>query len=522
MRVSLVLASTVLLYLGGLTIGAEAMPRTSAVAVGSIAVGGSPSPIGPAFWGLNVNPTIHFGAADVANLEKTPVTYVRYPAGLYAEEYNYTSGVMTKGDGTSFLALNPIGSFIGYCKQMGCKMILGLPLEINSSSTAAYYVTYVEHTLGYVPAYWELGNSPGSYTHFNISWSHWSTTQNSRVQPTQFALILKTFIAAVRAIDSSTPILGFGGGEVRPNGDAAWVIPMMQSDGPELAGVSVHSYAALPSPPNANLRDFFSLIGGPLGLPKQVAAHRLYVTQGCANCSTPVFVTEDAPTYVSGPFYQFDAGFPGALFEAAQVTQALALGLPNVDWFEYESNFAGDWIYPPGAALSSVYTLFSQLLPTLGSIYVPTSIDGPITNVYAAVTAGPRGSSVLVVNTNTEGTLTLDFGGMGIRPGGQLSEVYWASGSSPQAATFSSPSSFPMGPLSVAVFSGLSAGVEGTIGIGASTPQPGFTAQYLSAIGAISILFGAATSAFVPGLGRYLGAGVSGTGAILLWLALIS
>ena len=158
--------------------GASPTPFASPGAVSAHVVVGASSeatPISPAFWGINIAAAQRFNSVDAASVAATPVNYLLFPAGTLGEEYNYTSGYLTAGNGTQTLATTSTTQFVSSCEQIGCHAILQLPAEINRPGTAAYYANYVVHTLDFQPAYWEIGNDPSGWDHFNVSWSNWAT-----------------------------------------------------------------------------------------------------------------------------------------------------------------------------------------------------------------------------------------------------------------------------------------------------------------------------------------------------------
>ncbi|MGC2289838.1 MAG: hypothetical protein WA688_08290, partial [Thermoplasmata archaeon] len=143
--VALVVLLGVSIGLGSMAVpgprGAAAVPSSAAATVSArISVGAFSEavPISPEFWGVNVAVAQRFNDTDAASVAATPVTYLRFPGGTLAEEYNYTTGVLTENNGTQIQATTSTPEFVKACHQMGCEAILQLPAEIDQPSTAAY------------------------------------------------------------------------------------------------------------------------------------------------------------------------------------------------------------------------------------------------------------------------------------------------------------------------------------------------------------------------------------------------
>ena len=102
-------------------------------------------------------------------------------------------------------------SFVTWCETFGCHAILELPAEIDDPSTAAYDVSYTERVLAFHPSYWEIGNEPAIWTHFEIPWSEWNASQAQNATPEQFAQVVPAYNIAIHSVDPSAPIIGLGG-----------------------------------------------------------------------------------------------------------------------------------------------------------------------------------------------------------------------------------------------------------------------------------------------------------------------
>jgi hypothetical protein len=373
----------------------------------SITVNTSATPVPRPTWGLNVAPTHNFNVSDAQLIASTPARYLRFPGGDVTEWMNWTSGVLTEPNGTTVPATTTIASFVTACAAIQCEAILGLPAEIDEPSTAAYYVMYTEHALGFFPAYWEIGNEPTTWTHFGQPWSRWKTP-GAGASPSQYATLVQQYTAAIRQVDPSTPILGLAGAE---QGDpAAWIRPLVALDGRLIAGISIHAYPAVPTPVLVSPVQYFStLTQGEYAIPTVVPGYLSLIASTCAGCALELFVTEAGTSDgESGAYAEYDTEFDGALYEAAEVTQLLAEKVQNVDWFTFQGGYPGAWVTST-AQPTPTFELFSDILTQLGADYLPTFVQGYPGIYAAATTGGAHGYALLVVNTNVATRVTFNL-----------------------------------------------------------------------------------------------------------------
>ncbi len=219
--------------------GSSLGPAPSSTTVSAKIIAGPMSEaqtISSKFWGLDIDVSHSFTLADGANIAATPIVYLRYPGGDPAEQFNDSSSQIFAFDGSVSSAATSISQFISVCQAIHCHSILQLPTEINSSSTAAYLVNYIEHHLGYHPDYWEIGNAPGSWTHYGIPWSKWGKTGVSTIMPSQFPQLVHRYITAIRAVDPTTPIMALGIAVISTYSNP-WVSDLTSVDGASLGRV---------------------------------------------------------------------------------------------------------------------------------------------------------------------------------------------------------------------------------------------------------------------------------------------
>jgi hypothetical protein len=445
-------------------IGAPAGTASSLLPSGAAAVTtivtGPPSrtqPISPAFWGINWDAGRATSATDASSLSATPVRDIRYPGGNLADRFNYTSGVITNDDGSTTMALTTAAGFVTFCRSIGCQALLELPAEINRPKTAAYYVKYVEATLHFRPAYWEIGNEPYGWTHTGLPWSMWRSTDHANVTPLAYAQIVRQYSLAIRAIDPTTPILALSAGQEHDFAQA-WIQSVLQVNGPNLSGIAVHSYAGWNGQYSPDtLAGFFSNLRATWSLPNVLAHDSAYIRQYCTGCpNLPLFVDEINSAYGSGAYAKYTASFDGTLFMASEIAQALNARAPSLEWFAYNANFPGSFEYPPGHKATQYY-LFADLLSKLRDATVPTVVRG-LPGVYAATTTNGTADALLVSNVNTTSSTQLDLLGSAFSPSSPLTETLWTTGTPAPRTVSLAPGRGPILPsLSVAVITGTSA-----------------------------------------------------------------
>jgi hypothetical protein len=427
-------------------------PRQSSSATITVAGLSAAKNISWAFWGLNVLATQPFGSADASEVAATPVTFLRFPGGGLGEELNYTSGVITDVPGGTQQATTTVAQFVTECKAIHCHAILQLPAEINSSGTAAYYASYVVHTLDFQPAYWEIGNAVPGWTHFGVPWSQWKTQQGkTSATPDEFAQLVRSYISAVRAVDTSAHFIALGVGMAQPNYAESWITPLASLDGPNLAGISVHSYIDGSTPPDPTWSELFSNLNGPYSLPQQVSAVRGFIKAACSTCTTNVYVTE-ANAAQDDSYVSLLSTFAGPLYLAADTAQALNLRLYALDWYCYDGNYSGAWEDTPGH-WQMQYTLFSEVMTALKNRELATTVSGT-SSLYAAATTASSLEALLIVNVNTTSGTSIAMDRAGLPVGSQVQMIQWLPGNSgPSTSTVTLGSTFTAPAESITVLS---------------------------------------------------------------------
>ena len=430
------------------------------------------------YWGVNVAAAQPFSSTDAAAVQKTPVTYLRYPGGILGEELNYTSGVLTSNSGSHSKVAASVSQFVSSCRYMHCSAIMQLPAEINQPKTAAFYAKYVVHTLAFQPAYWEIGNAVPGWKHFGVPWSKWGSVTGPQVTPSAFATLVKNYIAAVKAVDPAAKFVALGIAMGSSNYGKTWIETLVSVDGKQLAGVSVHSYIMGGGPSSPTDQELFANLRGKYSLPDQVKADESYIKQACSTCTgVHLFVTEINAAELS-TYDKLLPTFAGSLYLAAETVQGLTLRVPNLDWFAYDSSFPGSWSTGP-SKWQMQYYLFSDIMSHLKNRYLPAKVTGPTTFYAVATYASSSGLALLLVNVNTTTSVNVALGHAGIVVGSTVQKYAWdGSTKQPTETNWKLTSSLTVGPeslvLLVATASELATGSSGQTSsatVGSTTPM---------------------------------------------------
>ncbi len=426
--------------------GGSATSTTGAsISVGALS---SATAIPATFWGVNVPAAQPFSSSDASAVAKTPVTYLRFPGGILGEEFNYTSGILTTQSGSQKKASTTTAGFVTQCKAIHCEAILQLPAEINNTRVAADYASYVVHTLGYQPAYWEIGNDPSGWKHFNVPWNKWSSTGGGNITPLPFAHLVARYIQAVLAVDPGAHFIALGTGMGAKNYGEPWVKALVSVDGHVLSGISVHSYIEGTGPSNPTASELFANLQGKYSLPNQITADRSYILQVCPTCTNVNLFVSEINAAEFNSYVKLLPTFAGTLYLAAETAQGLGLHVSNLDWFAYDSSYQGSWSTSPGKWQKQYY-LFSDLLPHLKRDYLPSTLKGPST-FYAAATYDSSGLALFMVNVNTTSSLTVSLSSAGIALGSSVQQYYWTSSTlQPTSSTIALRSSITLPPESI-------------------------------------------------------------------------
>lgn len=392
--------------------------------------------ISSALWGTTVSPRAHLlpNQGDLVNA--TPVRMVVFPGAIGGDLFNpFNSSIAewnkqnrtwsldwvnTSQHGTS------VRAFIAWCRSIGCTAIFQVPGEIDNASFAREIVNYTVNRTGlnFTPAFWEVGNEPGLWRNWNLSWDLWVHSNRLAPTPMQYALEVRNYtIQMDQAVPGYTPkILGLPGVGTGSGGKSnPWTNDTIQINGPNLSGIGIHVYPAAGAALAFNnttvpsLGQFYNALEGGNSLGERINAQYrddcfdLYQSPACVvggvlKPSFPVFVTEFGTSLSHRAYGTYSLGFPGALGSAVEMVQAMQFNssqLASVDGFASVFDTDNCWFNLTGAP-RPVYMLFSSVMSRLGNDVFNVNVSG--TGQVAAVATLDASDSqrldLLVTNTN--------------------------------------------------------------------------------------------------------------------------
>jgi hypothetical protein len=388
--------------------------------------------------GFNLAADNKFNSTDASLINGTSTRYWRYPSGVCGEGLNWTSG-KAYGD----LCYNnsikiTVPQFISDCEEVKCKAIMQLPTEINSSATAAYYVTWVEQTEHFTPAYFELGNEPAEWTYFNsgkyygsCTWPNWGTsvcpgneTPRDNATPDTYAQVVKSYVAAIDATGSTVPIIGIGGvgqpldknDHGTPGADQAWAYAIYKAVGDEIAGLSVHDYPGRDGTPTSNASFFSTLVDNDTLL-GHISETRAGILAACPSCTNAQILVSEGSVYTCGSCNRvYRNSFADALAMGAFATETFYYGAVNFDLESlYSGSLAGNWWGP--ATPEPLYYLYSDIFShmplanTSGNLLNVSQTSGPGMMWFDATYQSSGSWTLLVLNLNVTYGATLSITG---------------------------------------------------------------------------------------------------------------
>lgn len=400
------------------------LPRAD-VPVG-LSLGGTPAAVPTSFWGTTVSAEARLLGDEASLLNATHSRVLVWPGANAGDFVNMLNDTLMSVNG-SMLSWKPVETnetaFIRVCESISCEAILQVPGEIDDPSFAAAVVNYTEKALGFYPAYWEIGNEPELWTHWKVPWRSWNLPPQNASQvitPTEYAWEVHNYTAILRTADPNIRILGLAG-TGRQNGQwplSEWINATVGLNGPDLAGIAFHVYTA-GNTGALTLPQFYAFDTGTYSLPGRVESARSDISNAmnltCPTCTDPpVFVTELGSALSHYRYANLSRGFAGGLSMAASETEALDLGVSNVDVFASIFNTSNSWIDPNGTARPD-FADYAGILSHLGGSAFPVGLQVPsgaqysgantslAAGLYGVATVDPldgNRSDLLLVNEN--------------------------------------------------------------------------------------------------------------------------
>jgi hypothetical protein len=389
------------------------------------------------FWGVNGDAFEVFNNSTASQIRATPLEYVRWPGGRASDLYDPINNSMSLGNGLSFAPPTSEVKFVSWCKSVHCRAIMGLPGEIDNPALAKEIVSYVENTLHFHPAYWEIGNEPAQWTHFGIPWALWTPLQDSNITPAGYAKLVQSYVIAIRSVDPSAKIIGLPGVGTGAWHEADWIEATVALNGPNLSGVGIHVYpAGHDNAQTGTLAQFYASLTSPSSLSVRVPSDLAAIKAGCPSCKNiRIFATEvgsgSVGTIGTGAYGRYMSGFSQVPYLATEVVQGLNVRMANLDFYDLKSSYPGSLLKSGGTARPAYY-LFSEILSQLGSKVVRSKESAPVGGFYAVATVDPttKTLSILFTNVNTTTSIHLNLKGSGCPLGGPGDSLKWSDSTS--------------------------------------------------------------------------------------------
>ncbi len=364
----------------------------------------------PNFLGVNLRANYPMGpqGAAVAN---TGIRFVRWPGGGLADRTDVLaangSGLIYEGLPAPVPAATSAADFVSWCLANGCRAIIDLPGEINSPSYAAAEVGYFVNVLHFEPAYWEVGNEPAIWTHWSYPWIDWQPGQNSTPSPLQYAHEVAAYIGAVRAANSSSPVLGLPGTGTGSVSDSEWIGATVYVNSGEISSLAIHVFPVGAEGPNDTTQELFATLEGPNSLPTVLGIDQEAIRINCGGCQVAILVDEAGmESSVTGAA----PSFPWVLYESVLILQGAEANLSGLVFWDSQGTYPGSWLSSTGAP-QLTYQLFHALPATFPSRAYPVEIRSSMTGLYALYFGATPSQPAMfwLVNVNTSVAAGIDL-----------------------------------------------------------------------------------------------------------------
>lgn len=388
------------------------------------------------FWGTTVLATVPINGTTGLEVNATSAKEIVWPGGYLGDEMDYLNGTIHGVGGGTRKAVTNASQFVGWCRAVGCHAVFQVPGEIDSPSTAARYVQYVEQTLHFSPDLWEIGNEPALWKKFGLPWSQWANHSTSAPTPTQYADLVHQYITAMKAVDSHIRIVGLPGIGKGAAGETDWLSATVGENGPNLSAVGIHVYPGGLGPSNranATLQNFLGYLNDTsASLPARVPPDLAAIRSACPGCAPISLMVTEFGTVISGHYEdRYIGGFPQVPFVAAELVQAIDLNISQMAYWTLDQVGAPPAWFPAANSSRPIYQLYSEILSRLGDGVLPLRLSSSVGGVYAVATTGNATSPVdlLVVNANATHSISFSTTASGLNASGPFEVWTWNSSS---------------------------------------------------------------------------------------------
>ncbi len=413
----------ILLVVAGLAVGVELATQPSAppavpapIVNTTLVVDRNVSqPVPSDFLGVNVRADSALGAAQEGALSATPVSLVRWPGGNLSDLLDPLAdddqGLIYDAVGAASPSVTSFAEFAAWCTATHCAAIVTLPGEIDNASYAASIVEYSESTLDFTPAYWEVGNEPGIWTHFGVAWTKWNSSQALSPSPDEYAKVVQQYVAAIHAVEPGAAVIGLPGVGTGGSSDTQWLRAVVALNGPNLSTVAIHVFPAGSVLPSEPVAAFFTTLTGSGSLVARVPSDLAAIHAACRTCDLPLLVDE-LGSVTGSPYPSYAGGYDAVPYVAAELAEALEEGVRGTALWALQSTYPGSWFNSGGSA-APTFSLYSTLLAHLpAETYRTDALPSP-EGLFAIAGYTPSAlggnSSILLVNTNTTTALRVNL-----------------------------------------------------------------------------------------------------------------
>jgi len=397
--------------------GTDVARLSSGVPVENISIANASGGNLSSFWGVNFLPQDAAGSTALSETQGSPLQFYHWPGGAIADRFNMSNGTEYAPNGT---ALTNESQFVAFCKPIHCHAIFQVPGEINDTKKAAWEVNYTIRQLGYQPDYWEIGDEPALWTHFNKPWPQWKATDTYGVTPATYAKVVQRYILAMKDAVAGTGVAlkfiglpGIGQGSYR---EGLWINQTVALNGPNISAVAIHVYAAGTGATNPSLTGFFDSLQGKASIPVRVPLDRQNISGACRSCAPiQIFVDElGSGSAGGGNWTNYMAGYPQVPFMTAEFIQGMEYDLPNLDLYALRDPYQGSLFDPSGNAhpLDMMYT---QILPHFESVLLNTAVIKAVPNLYVAASESTDNTTITLLASNANPSTSVQLSVSGPR-----------------------------------------------------------------------------------------------------------
>jgi hypothetical protein len=385
-------------------------------------------------------------------VDNTTINVLRFGDDMDAT--NLAAGISYNASGVAVPSLINVVSDWNFCESLTpkCVYIAELPGETNSTADVLSAMNYL-HAHGISAAYYEIGNEPEMWSHFDEPWTSWSSSPTSVTTALQYALEVQKMIPVIRSVVPGARIIGL---EDDQCSDDAYVKDVASIDGPNISAIGCHSYPASGiDVAGAGLQQVYNtLLPGGANFATNVPSVRSAITSACPRCNIPVWVDEFNIVAGNDPadFSAYMTTYPDFVLTAGDAVLGLTVNLSQSLFFAlWPSGGYGNYgMVTSSYAVRPSYDWYSYFAPNITSgqlysvAYTPTY--APSFATYLQSSTG----SLLVVNANATHSETVSVSlPLSLSNGGKT--IYWGNTTpAPRVTPYSSlPSTYTLAPASV-------------------------------------------------------------------------